>query len=280
MNEIMANKTVKFSVFQLIVATESPFTVDSFSLIGSEDVETFEVSHSEDNKEVLEIKRVYKELIEDRFVTLYFNQGDKFPYPATVIDSNDLMEKENPRPAGNIEMVDQFFVIIDVTTQRIYLSDQRKKTTLATWIKNKIGKDITIKSIIEEEDFLNKIKSVNKLSFCLVPNLFNSSSQDVLSNNLTNDIFGYEADKARLELEYNNTNLTERLKDKISKIISRKSEFQEITIVGRSTEGFESVFNLEEVISKVSIDAPVDEETNLFDPAIVFNLLTSKIRPI
>lgn len=280
MKIFMANKPIRFSVFQLIITSDAPFSLESFSSIEAEKMETFEVTHSKEEKEVLEIKRVYKECYEDRFITFYFNEGNKFPYSPTVIDATDLQEKENPRPAEDIELGEQFFVVIDINTQRVYLSDQRKKTTFGTWLKDKINKEVIIKSIISEEDFLSKIKSVSKISFCLVPNLFNSSTQDILSHNLTNDIFGFEAEKARLELEYNNSNMTERIKNKFSEILRRKNEFQEITIIGRSDEGFESIFNLEEVVSKLIIDVPIREETNLLEPSLVFNLLTSKIKSI
>lgn len=275
----MANKPLKFSIFQLIVETETPFTVKTFSSIEEQKLETFEIGPKED-KETLSIKRVNKECFENRFIAFYFNEGSKFPYSPTVIDTTDLIEKENPRPAEDIELDDQFFVLIDVSSQRIYLSDQRRKGTFTTWLKEKIGKETHIKSIINEEEFLNKIKSVNKISLSIVPNLFNTSSQDTLSHNLARDIYSFGGEKAKLEIEYNNTRMTDIIKNKFNQVLGKKNDFQEITIIGRSDEGFESVFNLEEVISKLVIDVSAQEKTNLLDPTIVFNILIDRIKSI
>jgi len=275
----MVNKPLKFSIFQLIIETESPFTLETFSLIEDQKLETFEIGPKEE-KETLSIKRVNKECFEDRFIALYFNEGNKFPYSPTVIDATDLKEKDNPRPAEDIELDDQFFVLIDISSQRIYLSDQRRRGTFTTWLKEKINKETNIKSIINEGDFLNKIKSVSKISLSIVPNLFNISSQDTLSHNLANDIYGFGAEKAKLELEYNNARMTDIIKDKFNKVLGRKSDFQEVTIIGRSDEGFESIFNLEEVISKLVIDVLAQEKTNLLNPTIVFNILIAKIKGI
>ena len=256
----MANKPLKFSIFQLIVETETPFTVKTFSSIEEQKLETFEIGPKED-KETLSIKRVNKECFENRFIAFYFNEGSKFPYSPTVIDTTDLIEKENPRPAEDIELDDQFFVLIDVSSQRIYLSDQRRKGTFTTWLKEKIGKETHIKSIINEEEFLNKIKSVNKISLSIVPNLFNTSSQDTLSHNLARDIYSFGGEKAKLEIEYNNTRMTDIIKNKFNQVLGKKNDFQEITIIGRSDEGFESVFNLEEVYSKLVIDVSAQDKT-------------------
>ena len=275
----MVNKPLKFSIFQLIIETESPFTVETFSSINDSDLETFEIGPKEE-KETLQIKRVNKECFEDRFITFHFNEGNKFPYSPTVIDATDLTEKENPRPAEDIELDDQFFVLMDVSSQRIYLSDQRKKGTFSAWLKEKINKETHIKSIINEEEFLNKIKSVNRIYLSVVPNLFNTSSQDILSHNLARDIYSFGGEKARLEIEYGNTRMTDIIKDKFNQVLGRKGDFQEVTIIGRSDEGFESIFNLDEVISKLVIDVSVQEKTNLLDPTIVFNILIDKIKSI
>ena len=274
----MATKPLKFSIHQLVIPDEAPFTVNTFSLIDESELETFNINRSEEEQETLSIKRVSKEVRENRFICLYFNEGDKFPYSPTVIDTADLQEKENPRSPEDIEMSDQFFVVIDVLHQRLYLSDQRRKGTFLAWLKDKLSKEVNIKSIIDEETFLDKINSVSRVSFAILPNLFNSSSQDALSDHIVTDIYGFGAEKARLDLEYRNASITDNLKNKLASIMKQRVQFKEITIIGRSDEGFESVFNLEEVINKITVDVSLQEKTNLLDCSIVFSLLTDKIK--
>lgn len=274
----MANKFLKFSIFQLIIQGEIPFSVETFSSISETDMETFNIQHSEEEAETLSIKRVSKKISENRFICFYFNEGDKFPYSPMVIDTTDMQEKENPRSPEDIEMDDQFFILIDVLTQRLYLSDQRRKGTFQAWLREKISKEVSIKSIIDEESFLDRIKSVSRISFAVIPNLFNSGSQDVLSEHIAEDIYGFGAEKARLELDYRNIDISGNLKQKLASVMRQKVQFKEITIIGRSDEGFESVFNLEEVINKITVDIPLQDKTNLLDCALVFERVVARIK--
>lgn len=276
----MKNKPLKFSIYQLIIEGESPFSAETFSEIKDHELEPFDICRSKEEKETVSIKIINKNYVDERFICFYFNEGNKFPYSPTVIDTSDLQEKENPRSPEDIEMDDQFFVLIDIYFQRIYLSDQRRRGTLNSWLKEKIKKEIMIKSIINEEDFLSKLKTVNKIYFSVVPNLFNTSSEDILSHNLAVDIYGFEAEKAILELDYNDLSITEGIKNKFATILGRRSEFQEVTIIGRSEEGFESMFNLEEVVSRIVIDISTQKQINLLDSGLVFGLLISKIKSI
>ncbi|EKE18532.1 MAG: hypothetical protein ACD_9C00304G0002 [uncultured bacterium] len=142
----------------------------------------------------------------------------------------------------------------------------------------KIDKEVVIKSIIQEEQFLEKIKSINKISFTVAPTLFNSTSEDVLSNNLVRDIYGFDADRANIELSYNNTSITDRIKQKFNSLIGRKSEFENIVVIGQSDENFESIFNLREIASNIYLEIEVDKESKQLDYESVFSLLILKIK--
>lgn len=125
---------------------------------------------------------------------------------------------------------------------------------------------------------MDKIHSISRVSFAIVPNLFNSASQDTLSDHIVTDIYGFGAEKARLDLDYRNASMTDGLKNKLTSLMKQRVQFKEITIIGRSDEGFESVFSLEEVVNKIIIDVSLQEKTNLLDCSIVFSLLTDKIK--
>lgn len=273
----MANKQLKFSVNYLII-DGSECDISDFTDLQEEDLVKHDITHREDKiTETLAIKKVAKKCIDNRFVTFYFNQGSKYPYPDTVINT-ELKESKNPRDPDQIELDDQFFALIDIKNQRIYLSDQRKRYIISDWLKNKLEKEITIKSIIEEQEFINRLKSVNAISFTLVPNLFNSASEEVLSKSLVDDIYGFGADKAKLELSYKDGNVTDKIKAIFNSLLNRKNEFETITVVGRNDENLESVFNLDEIVNKLSIEVNDFEESKLLNPDTVFVALIDKIK--
>ncbi len=273
----MANTPLNFAVNQLII-NDSTFDLQVFESIVSEDLEKIDVTHREDKTvETLHIKKIKKECLEDRFVTIYFLQGAKYPYPDTVIN-DELKESKNPRDPNEIELDDQFFVLIDKNTQRIYLSDLRKKFVITKWLEDKLEKNISVKAIIAEDEFVNKLKMVNSISFTLTPDLFNSTSEGVLTRTLVQDIFGYGAAKAKLELSYNNVRASDTIKEKIQQLLQRKSEFETITVVGRDDEEFDSVFNLQEIVSKLTVDVNIDGNSKLFEPNDVFTALIGLIK--
>jgi len=277
----MSKKELKFSVNQLIVDGQE-FDISAFVSIEKEGSETQEITHMENkDTEVVSIKKFTKNVTENRFVAIYINEGEKFPYSTTVIDSNDpkLGEQKNPRPPEQIELDNQFFVLIDQEKQRIFMSDQRRKKSLIKWLSEKTEKDILMKSIIEEEKFIEKIQSINKISFSVAPTLWNSANEDILSNNLVKDIHGFGAEKANIELIYKNgTWVTDAIVQKFNSLIGKKDEFDDIVVIGRSDENFESIFNLHEIISKISIEVEIDTESKKLDPEGVFSSLIEQIK--
>lgn len=273
----MAKKHLKFSVCQLII-NDSHFNIDVFADLKEEDLDKHEVTHREaDKSEVLSIKKTIKKVIEDRFVIVYFLEGEKYPYSEVVINS-DLEEAPNPRDPDELELDDQFFVLIDVQSQRIYLSDQKKKYLLIDWLEKKLSKKVSVKSIIDEKDFIDKIKTLNEISFTLAPDLLNSTSEGVLQKTLVEDIYGFGADKAKLKLIYNNTGIDAKIIEKLNEILRKRVEFESITVVGRSDENFETVFNIEGITNKVSIEVETSEDPKLLNADTVFDILVGKIK--
>lgn len=271
----MSKKNLKFTVNQLII-NNLLFDLSTFNDLKDADTDTCKVVHKE-KEEILTITKFTKTIEDERFITIYFNVGNKFPYTDKVIDSN-LEEHDNPRSAELIECDNQFFVLIDVKTQRIFMSDQRKKTSFISWLNEKMKKAIVIKPIISEKEFIQKIKSINKICFTVVPNLFNTPNEDILSNKLVQDIYGFGAEKGRIELFYNDARISDKIINKLKALIERSYDFKDITVIGRSDEDFESIFNINGIISKIKIDIDCSNETQLLDEKNVFAVLINKIK--
>lgn len=276
----MATREIKFSGNLLILEGCESFSPAEFCMIQDSDTEKFEVKISDTKSEVINIKRTTKTVLDDRFICIYFNEGDKYPYSDTVgvMDGDSFEELENPRKPEMIEMREQLFVVIDCDSQRIWLSDQRQRTAVATWLSEKIGCTVHVKSVISEQGFVDHIKSVSGISFAVLPHLFNAEGENVLSAHLIRDIFAFGAERARVQLMYKNASVTGTIKEKLKQLLSQKENFTEVTVIGRSDEGLDTVFNLEEVVSKIKIQVAADEITKLVDPEIVFATVNSHIK--
>ncbi len=153
---------LKFDISQLILSGKERFTTADFNSIQSIEHEKEEHTYGEGTKETISIKNITKNIIEDRFVSLYFNYGEKYPYAEKVINSN-LEEKTNPRNIEDIEPDGQFFTLIDVQSQRLYVSDLKKKSFVSEFLKKRLNTEITIKPILAEGDFVEQIKTINSI---------------------------------------------------------------------------------------------------------------------
>jgi hypothetical protein len=272
---------LNFSISQLIVDNRV-VSVDDFDLIDDEilDKKTITFRNEEDNKkeeDIFSIQKIIKTTKEGRFICIYFEEGDKYPYSDIVIDDH-LQESKNPRSINEIELSNQFFVMIDCSNSRIFISDYRKKLLLLEWIKDKINKKVFMKPIMVEKDFLDKIKRVKEISFTVEPNLFNSYNKGTFSTTLADDIFGFGASSANIKMFYKNTDISKTILQKMSSLIERKNDFKNITIIGRTADTFESIFNMNEVVSKVNISVDTSKINRKLNYETVFDLLIAKIK--
>lgn len=252
-------KTITFSIFHFIL-NDNIFGIDDFISI-KDNTDTPNLIGTD----LVSVDRVEKRVYQKRFICFIFNFHERWPYSEKVLSKQDdkIIEKNNPRPNEDIELKDQFFVILDSESQRIYMSNRQKETHLSDFFKkNEIG-DYIIKPIINERDFVENIKSIKEISFTVDnSNIF--SQIDSLSKNLSNDIYGYGADMATVSLQYKKNKPIEFLKDKLNSIIRNKTSYKNITIVGRDGgSDFEKIFNLDGVINRVSIVTTLNENKEI-----------------
>ncbi len=273
----MVTKDLKFTLNSMTI-NNSVFDSSNFTRVDSEDFEKVEINHRTGITETLSVSKISR-INEGEYIFLYFLEGGKYPYSKTVINES-LEECENPRNPNEIELDHQLFVLIDIKKQRVYLSDQKKRARLANWLKDKLDVDVSISSIIDEKEFIDKLKSIDKICFTIEPNLLNYANEDILSHKLVEDINGYDAKRAQLNLYYGNNGISSNAINKLKSLLGRKNDFEKITVIGRNDENLESVFNIGEIVNKLTIQIEVDDNTRLCDQHIVFNELLSKVKNI
>lgn len=267
-------KKVTFSVNQLIIDDQA-FDLSFFDSVPDKCKDPLIIS-----KEVVSIKVFEKKVFDNRFVGLYFEEGEKYPYSPKVIEtsSGKLEEIDNPKSIDEIELDDQFFALVDSRTQIIYASDQRRVAGLIEWISEKSDSNIVIKPLFEEKDFIDKIKSVSEISFTVVPNLFNQYDPQLLSAKIAEDIYGFGADEATLSLKFKKNGQIARIKNKIEGVMGRSADYEKLTIVGRINDNFESVFNINGIVNKVVASATLDINTKKINESELFDSLINKIK--
>lgn len=268
------NQDLKFCVNQIILGNGKPFEILNFKGV-FEDSNPIKVKN-----EVIGVSKTEVTVLENRFFCVYFERGEKYPYPDTVFNTESMHEDDNPRPSDHIELSEQEFVVIDQTTQKIYLTSQKHRSQTAEWLRTRLAgkEEVHIKPILAEKDFIDRIKSVNEISLTVVPNtLFNAAGGASLSQALKEDALGYGAEEATLKLKYKKKMMAE-IKDQAKEILEHKAEFKDITIVGKDIDGFESTFNTTEITSKISIESPHDPKTKKYVPSEAFRELIEKIK--
>jgi len=225
--------------------------------------------------EIISVTSVTKATLENRYITFYFQMGEKYPYPSKVIDTATGSQEDNPRPATNIEPDKELFVVVDSESQRVYISNIRQKTIFISWIKDKLRKNILIKPLIEEGDFIEKINIINEV-FLTTDEQF-EKTEGSLAQALAQDKYGWGAKRAELKMSYKKQLVTDQIRDKIRELLGRKKEYKNVTIIGKTRDGLEAMFNMEGIVNKVLINPAVEKVTRNFVPTEVFKGLISKI---
>lgn len=272
----MNQKELEFSVNKITI-DDRQVKLSDFRSIPERDLDQQEIGSGKD-KEVLSAKETTRDTIENRFLCISFEEGSKYPYPAKVYDIKKSKKVKNPRSVNQIEFTSQIFLLIDIETSRLYVSDQRKRTAIISWLSKIIDKVVSPKAIIEEKEFISSIESIKEITFAVEqPNLFNSVA-GTLGSELIKDINGYEAEEAVVTLKYKKHKFSDELKRKVNDLIGWKNQFKDLTIVGRTDEYLSSILNIDGIINKISINIEPDEITKKFDKDLVFSALVKIIK--
>lgn len=275
----MKNLPVRFTINQIIFGEDKKTDPSIFATIKEYETETQDISRSPDDpedKEILSVKRVHKNVVDDRFLTIFFQEGDKYPYSPKVIDEN-LKESDNPRAPELIELNKHLFVLVDMEKGLLYLNNQKRKNEIRLWLKKKLDKEVEIKATFLESDFVPRLRSLDEVSFAVVPDLFSTLSENTLSKHLLEDVYGYGAKRASLSFKYYGRNVDEPIRKRLLGLLKQKHSLKTVTVIGRGDDGLEMVLNMEEVANRIQVIVKCDD--NLL-PAeeVVFGSLIGEIK--
>ncbi len=147
------------------------------------------------------------------------------------------------------------------------------------WLSEKIQKKVIVKNIIDRDQFVNEVKSLNSIYLSAAPDLF--SREGILGEELNSDIHNYGVGIKRMQLRvfFEENTFPERAKQKIIGLFSQQNSLalEKLEISGRYDEKFERIFNAEGIIDKIEITACRGED-GLFNKDEIFNALIAKIQ--
>jgi len=225
---------------------------------------------------------IEKENIDDKYFWLYAKYGKAYPHSPTVFNTKKEKEEENPRTTNQIETNDQLFVLYNINSHTLFISNVQKKSWLQNYLKKKLERDVIIKNFYKNKnEFMGIIKSIEKVKFVAKRNLFTSSDNSELMKIFPSpkDIFGLgEPEECSLEAKFKKVKLTPAFEAAFTKMQDwvKNYEADSLLCVGYDDKNMETVFNMGSFIQKINIDTQKDEQ-GLFNPENVQKALLEKI---
>lgn len=209
----------------------------------------------------------------DNFLAINFSDGSSMPRNPKVYDQETHALEDNPRNKNQIEPR-EYFALIDFETSFLWLNNTKKKSLLLSFLQSHFkNKQIVLKDIYDEQDFIDTIKVLDGIKVSAVPaNIF--AQTNTISKALNDEM--YLASKAELSLTYDKIKVIDKIKDKISSILHNRQSFQCITISGRDEKDLGMFFNNNLFTRKISFKSEVDEN-GMFCPKDVIEKLINEI---
>lgn len=159
---------MKFSSMQLIVDGTAPST-----FLFEELLTASRPTHRK-GKYLYKIEQGFTNATKD-FYWMYFQFDNEHLYADTVLDTENGIECENPRPKSQVEMRNQLFACYDFEHLILYVSDYTKKSVVTEYIQEMTQKTTIVKNIIKSiDEFLAMTNMLKSASFTQYRNIATS----------------------------------------------------------------------------------------------------------
>ncbi|EAK0297746.1 hypothetical protein XJ97_01545 [Campylobacter upsaliensis] len=217
------------------------------------------------------------EIIDEKFFWIYIQYGKAKPYTNEVLNTETKEITQNKKKPNEAELRNQLFCMYVPTSAILYMSDFRKNTFLATYLKTRFNKDFIIKKyFINPEEFVKEVTSIQSLKFVgLDKTLFNNG---IFSE--VGDVLGYEQPiKFMIEAKFKDYKFDFKKcldflifwKDK-----KEKQEIDKMICIGKDDKGIEKIFNLDTYLKKIQIVA-TKNENEMYNPQVIKENLLEKL---
>jgi hypothetical protein len=266
----MNTKNIKFYKYNISIEGNEKLN-KLINRIESDNIEPVKI-----NNEVIKIESFKIKKFSDRFHGINIESGDLTHYSDVVIDTKDNLKiKENPRKKTQIELDNQFLLLIDTTNKNIYLSKANKRQFIEKQLSQKTNANVLVKEILDKKSFENSLKTISEVNFLFSDmDLFNQSKLNLA---LREDKYNYGSDSVRVIFNYRHRNFTGKIKQKILELMGG-GDCQKLKIVGRDESNLETVFKSDSILSCIEIKSDLKEKTRQVDYITVLNELIIQIK--
>ena len=226
-----------------------------------------------------EVFLIEKKMIENRYLWMYFQYDNSKLYGEIVLDTEKEKQHKNTRKKNEIELRKQLFVMFDVKSHLLYLSDIAKKGVIRAYFTDELQADITIKNLYSSlDEFQSSVKLLKKLKFTQEKNVLNILNKESLFMQQTNELGLDMPERITMQIEYSNT-LIGNIKNGIQKLKQKKNEgyFKDIILIGEDDSGIEQSFNLTSIIKNIEIPVRKNDDDR-YDKNEVECVFFEKIR--
>lgn len=219
---------------------------------------------------------IEKTIIDERFFWLSCSYDDASSFVDYVVSQSTGEKQPNPKNKDQVEPRKQFFACYDTHTKLLFINDLNRRPTLAAYLSDAIQRDFVIKNIYASVDeFCDRVKAIREFRYVQIDNLFGRSS-DIFQQ--VGNMWGQDLpSKVYMKISYNDIPMHQGGRALVEKFHRRRSEFENVIIVGCDDEGVEQTFDFSSIIKRVEIN-PQKDENEQYDTSEVRDLLLTKLR--
>ena len=263
--------SLDFSTFYMLVDGDIPSAEDLNPVFATPEDEYF----GKDTQYLIS-----KKILDDKYYWLFARYGKSFPYSSTVYNTDNQVEEDNPRRTYQIEPHNQLFALYSINSQILYLSNLKKKSWLEEYLKARLERNVVIRTFYKSaDDFIKQIKSVGTVKFGIKKDMFSQKAgvMDIVPH--PKDFWGFDMpERFLLETHFSHAKLTDRFIAQFKEMVGRKNnnELESLVCIGYNEENIATIYNVDNFIQKVSVDARKNNE-GLYDPDTVQQALIGKI---
>lgn len=222
------------------------------------------------------VYEIQTEIKEDRFLLISVDYDD-LKYRDTVYNLATQSERKNPKARTEIEFKQQLFACYDIQKKEFYISNAQKKCAVRILFNEALGTHIktTIRERLSSVDeFAEAVTAITKVKYTQTRNLVNEAPDSVFAQRY--DPLALEVpDRLVSTLEYKNKidarPVISRLKELVDK--QKTKEIESIEIIGVDAEGFEQMFNLDNIVKGINIDIKQDDDGRYDADNVFFRLM-------
>lgn len=261
---------MNFKTLHLIIESHNPINNDIDKLI------TFGKNKYIHKNEVYLIEKKY---VENRYLWMYCQYDNCKLYGEVVLDTKEEKQRKNTRKKNEIELRKQLFIVFDVETGLLYLSDIAKKSIVKAYLSEELQADVIIKNVYASlDEFQESVTHLKRLKFTQYRNIQNSIDNESIFMQQVSALGLDMPDKITMQIEYPNTFIG-NIKNGIQNIKKKREQgyFSDIILIGEDDEGIEQSFNFASVVKNLEIITRKNEDER-YDKDEVERCFFEKIR--